>query len=365
MKTTTLVRSLLILMLLTAMGCGDWSRRSSRSGLLIEPADAARLGYTVTWSSSLNVPRQNDISSATLLGDTLFTVETPGNLVTAVSVRDGEVLWRRVIGQPTENIYPPVRDEEKVYFNNDTTFFTVSLKNGGLIATSALSHVVETGPVLVGRYAIFGGANGTVFAHDIDAGYAKWSYQLTGGIVVAPVESQQNVFAVDSKGIYASLTAETGELVFRGRAFGPVTASPASTRNGLYIPSHDQSLYAINRVTGSDKWVYRTSRKLTDQPAALGQSVFLPLPGTGLVALDDGNGSERWKTDLQAQAVGISGSKVLLQYPGGLRWVDEDSGRVLADAPTMPLQTVIPVEDEGGLLVVSPGGRIHRLIPKR
>jgi outer membrane protein assembly factor BamB len=365
MKTTTLVRSLLILMLLTATGCGDWSRRSSQSGLLIEPADAARLGYAVTWSTGLDVPRRNDLSSATVLGDTLFTVETPGNLVTAVSIRDGEVLWRRVIGQPTENIYPPIRDEEKVHFNNDTTFFTVSLKNGGLIATSALSHVVETGPVMIGRYAIFGSADGTVFAHDIDAGYAKWSYQLSAGIVVSPAESQQNVFAVDRKGVYASLAADTGELVFRGRTFGPVTAPPASTRNGLYIPSHDQSLYAINRVTGGDKWVYRTSKKLTDSPAALGQSVFLPLPETGMVALKDADGSESWKTDLKAQAVGISGSKVLLQYPGGMRWVDEDSGRVLSDAPTMPLQFVIPVQDEGGLLIVSPGGRIHRLVPKR
>ena len=365
MKTTTLVRSLLILMLLTATGCGDWSRRASRSGLLIEPADAARLGYAVTWSTGLDVPRRHDISSATVLGDTLFTVEAPGNLVTAVSVRDGEVLWRRVIGQPTENIYPPVRDEEKVYFNNDTTFYTVSMKNGGLIATSQLSHVVETGPVLIDRYAIFGGADGTVYAHDIDTGYAKWSYQLSAGIVVSPVESQQNVFAVDSKGVYASLRADSGELVFRGRTFGSVTASPASTRNGLYIPSHDQSLYAINRVTGGDKWVYRTSRKLTAAPAALSQSVFLPLPGTGMVALNDSDGAERWKTDLQAHGVGVSGNKVLLQYPGGLRWVDEDSGRVLSDAPTMPLQYVIPVEDSGGLLVVSPGGRIHRLIPKR
>lgn len=365
MKTTFWVRSLLILMLLSAAGCGDWSRRSIRSGLLIEPADAARLGYVVTWSANLDLPGRHDISSVTQLGDTLFTVESPGNLVSAISVRDGEVLWRRVIGQPTENVYPPVRDEEKVYFNNDTLFFTVSLKNGGLIATSPLSHVVETGPVLIDRYAIFGGADGTVFAHDLDAGYAKWSYLLPAGIVVSPAESQQNVFAADSQGVYASLQADSGELVFRGKTFGPVTAQPASTRNGIYIASHDQSLYAINRVTGGDQWVYRTVKRLTDAPVALGQSVFLPVPGTGLVALKADDGAERWKTDLKAQAVSVSGNKVLLRYPGGLRWVDEDTGRILSDAPTMPLQAVIPVADEGGLLIVSPRGRIHRLIPKR
>ncbi len=365
MKTTLLVRSLLVLMLLVAVGCGDWSRKTGRSGLLIEPKDAAALGYVVTWSIDLNVPKRHKLSSVTLLGDTLFTVESPGNMVSAISVRDGEVLWRRVIGEPTENVYPPVRDDERVYFNNDTVFYAVGAVNGNLISTSMLSNVVETGPILMNRYAIFGAADGTVFAHDIDTGYSKWSYLMTGGIVVPPVQSQQNVFVADSKGIYASLNAANGELMFRGRTFGPVTARPASTRSGIYVASQDQTLYAINRVTGRDVWVYRTAAELVQAPAAVGQSVYLPLPGIGLVALEANAGSERWTSDMQARVVGETGDKVMLQYHGGLRWVDEETGRVLTDVPTMPLQVAMPVPDEGGLLVVSPSGRVHRLLPKR
>ncbi len=361
-----LVRSLLILILLTAVGCGDWSRRSTSSGLMIEPADAARLGYTVTWSAHLDIPRKHRLASATLLDDTLFTVEAPGNLCSAVSVRDGSVRWRRILGETTENVYPPVRIDQNVYFNNDTTFFTVSAHSGTLLAVSKLEHVVETGPILIGHFAIFGGADGTVYAHDVNTGYAKWAYLLTTGIVAPPVQSmQQNVFVADADGVYASLRAQTGELIFRGRTFGPITATPASARDGIYIASHDQSLYAINPVTGKDKWVYRTPVRLTQPPAALGQSVFLPIPGHGLVALDERDGSERWKTDLDARAVYYENDRVLLHYPGGLRWVDEQTGRVIADAPTVPLQEVIPLPDRQGLLIVSPEGRIHRLIPKQ
>jgi outer membrane protein assembly factor BamB len=365
MKMTSMVRPLLVLMLLTTVGCGDWSRRQSRSGLMIEPADAARLGYVVNWSTYLNVPKRHELSSVTLLGDLLFTVEAPGNLVSAISVRDGKVLWRREVGEPTENVYPPVRDEERVYFNNDTTMFTIGITHGDLIATAELAQVVETGPVLIDRYAIFGGADGLVFAHDLDAGYTKWSYRMTSGIVVSPAASQQNVFVADSKGIYASLRASSGELVFRGRTFGPVTASSASTRAGIYIPSYDQSLYALDRVTGRDTWVYRTATPLTQAPAAFGQTVYLPLPGAGIVALSADDGEERWKSDLRrAQAVHAKGGKALLLYPGGLRWIDEKSGRVVEDVQTMPLQTIIPLP-EGGLVIVSPGGRVHRLNAKR
>jgi outer membrane protein assembly factor BamB len=364
MKSTSLVRSLLVLMLLTAVGCGDWSRRDSRSALLIEPADAARLGYVVNWSTPLNVPKRSELTSVTLLDDVLFTIESPGNLASAVSVRDGKVLWRRVIGQTTEQVYPPVRNEEQVYFNNDTTMYTLGVTHGNPIAASQLASVVETGPVLIGRYAIFGGADGTVFAHDLDAGYAKWSYQLTGGVVVPPVQSQQNIFVADSNGIYAALLATDGELLFRGKTFGPITAQMASTRTGVYIPSQDRSLYAINRVTGRDNWVYRTASKLTIAPAVLGRSVFLPVPNSGLVALDAATGKVRWTTDLQARAVHANAGNILLLYNGGLRWVDEKTGRVIEDVQTMPIQTVLALPDHA-LLIVSPGGRVHRLNPKR
>ncbi len=364
MKMPPMVRTLLVLMLLVTSGCGNWSRKQSRSGLLVEPADAARLGYVVNWSTNLGVPKRHTLSSVTLLGDLLFTVEAPGNLVSAISVRNGEVLWRRVVGAPTETVYTPVRDEDRAYFNNDTTLFTVGIAHGELIATAELAQVVETGPVLAGRYAIFGGVEGTVFAHDLDAGYAKWSYRLTSGIVVSPEESQQNVFVADSQGVYAALRAADGELIFRGRTFGPVSARPASTRSGIYVASHDQSLYALNRVTGSDKWVYRTASQLTQAPAALGQGVYLPVSGSGLVALGATDGKQRWATDLQAMAVHARGGNVLLLYPGGLRWVDEKTGRVVEDVQTMPLQKIVPLPD-GGLLVVSPGGRVHRLIVKR
>ena len=75
-------------------------------------------------------------------------------------------------------------------------------------------------------------------------------------------------------------------------------------------------------------------------------------------------GEERWRTDLQATPVKADNGEVMLQYPGGLRLVDEKTGRVVEDVPTQQLQTILPGPD-GGLLIVSPGGRIHRLNPKR
>jgi len=365
MNMTPMVRSLLVLTLLVAGGCGNWThRRTSRSGLLIEPADAARIGYAVTWSTDLSVPRRHKLSSVTLLDDMIVTVEAPGNLISAISVRDGSVLWRHVIGASTQNIYTPVRDEERIYINNDTTLFNLSAAHGDVISTANLEEVVSTGPVLIGKHAIFGGSNGVVFAHDVNAGYARWSYQMTDAVAISPMATGQNVFVADSKGIYAALRANDGDLLFRGKTFGPVTAKTAGTRAGIYIASQDQSLYAINRLTGRDKWVHRTATALTEPPVAIGQSVYLPLPGIGLVALSASDGKVLWLTDQPSVPVKTSDGQLLLKTQIGLSLLDERTGRVIDQADTMTLQEILLGPDDS-LLIVSPEGRIHRLNPKR
>lgn len=363
MKSTLLVRTLPALLLLIVAGCGDYARRYDR-GLLIHPQDAATLGYAVNWATGLDVPRHSKLASATVLGDMLVTVESPTNMVTAVSLRDGSVLWRRVIGETTQQVYPPVRDEQYVYFNNDTNFYTVNAITGVLVSTSRLANVVETGPVMVGHFAIFGAANGIVFAHDVETGYAKWSYKLTAGIVVSPLQLQQFVLAADSQGVYAGLDALSGELRYRGRAFGPITAKPAANRGSVFIASQDQSLYAINAFTGSDQWVYRSTGPLTGDPVALGPNVYLPGPDGGLIVLNATDKTELWETNVNAKAITDRDNRVLLMVPEGLQWADEADGRVITDVPTQPLRYVLN-DGAGGLLLISDGGRIHRLVPKR
>ena len=67
--------------------------------------------------------------------------------------------------------------------------------------------------VVVEGYAIFGGMNHRVFAHSIDDGYTKWSYQMSERIFIDPVISGPNVFVADQ----LCVTTSPAE------AFGPET----------------------------------------------------------------------------------------------------------------------------------------------
>ncbi len=344
-------------------GCtAPTSEPARRTGLLIEPFDADNVGYVINWSTHLKVPPGQRLHSVTVLGDLVVTIESPGNMVTATSIRDGSPVWRRILAKPTEKLYAPNRVDDFLYINTDYEMMTVNVRNGRITSQSLLDYVVNSSPVIVDRYAIFGGADGVVFAHDLQAGYAKWAYKLTSRILASPIQSGVNVFAADSSGVYAMLDGRDGTLLWRGRTFGPVTAQAAIDRLGVYVASEDRAMYALNRTTGADKWIYRTDHELTFSPVPIGLNVYLPEPAGQLVAINTIDGSVRWTLEEMAIPVWSTDERLMVATDHSLMLLNPETGVILDQAPTLRLQKVVPGPD-GSIILVSPEGRMLRLNP--
>lgn len=342
-----------------------WSR--SGSGALIEPEPAASLGYATFWVRNLNIPSSQRIGAARLLDDLIVVVEQPSNVVYAVSVRDGSIRWRKVVGDPGEPLYSPVRAGDQLLVNSATHLYILNAHTGELERIDSLAHVVSSGPVHIGSFVIFGDVKGRVFAHDIRAGFTKWSYQLTSNIAVPPVDAGQNqALVADARGVYALLGAEDGQLIWRGRTFGPVTTRSAIDRLGVYIASQDQTLYALARPTGLDRWKFPTTYRQIGPPVVMGVSVYLPLGDEALVAINSADGAERWRLPFGATPVTFreEENRLLVRTPQSLKLVDAQTGQVVADAPTQRLATVL-TGPEGSLVLIAPNGRLMRLNPKR
>ena len=91
---------LLQVTLVTLIGCQSVPPPPSGTGHLIEPGDALRLGYHLGPARDLAVPSGHAISHVAVLGDQLVVVESPSNLVTAISLGNGDTVWSRIIGSP-------------------------------------------------------------------------------------------------------------------------------------------------------------------------------------------------------------------------------------------------------------------------
>ncbi len=336
-------------------------------GLLIEPGPAAELGYRISWASPIELLRGQELLSVTVLGDMIITIESPENFITALRASDGQAMWKIKLGSRLETFYPPNRDGEQIFIHSGSRFFTLRDRDGEVQAVAKLETSVASPAVYdpLTRLAILSGSNGLVFGHSVDSNFARWRYDMDSRITNPPALAQQDVFIVDTGGTYAMLETSTGKPLWRNRTLGAVRAAPTVQGSEIVVASEDGKLYAFNRTTGKDTWQYLGAEQpLVSAPVALGRLIIQPLqPKGGLVAVNAIDGKEVWRNDINALPVLIRQQDMLLHSDSELFSVDLDAGDLLTRVPTLELKTVIPVGDDGSIILVSPNGRLLRLKP--
>lgn len=354
-------RSIISLMLLlTATVGGCHTPPPAGLNVVVKPIDAQRLGFNYTWSRDLALAEGKRIGHVTLLDDLVIVVEQPGNLMTALSAKDGSIKWMRPWMRPYDRLFHPIRVRDRLLINSETELFQIDADSGEVLDIQKLTSPVRHAPVLVGDLAVFGGFDGRLFAHDLTDGFFAWAHRFANPITARPVYTGQSIFAADTGGHYA-LLATSGKILQRGRTFDRVSASPAVTELGIFVASEDHTLYALNRLTLQDRWKYRAPRALTHSPIQLGNVVYLRIPGVGTVALDAVEGRQLWRVEnLDAIAIHTRDDSVLMSTGEELWRVDSDRGRVLRRIPAEPLHSVLAGHN-GMVLLVSRTGRLMRL----
>ncbi len=334
---------------------------SKPTGLLIEPVEAHKLGYAIDWVTHLNLPKGHTVESVTTLGDIVVTIERPSNMVTAISNTTGRQLWRQQVGQSPYNAFTPSRLENRLLINTETQLFELDIANEGrMLGRFELPSAVGTSSALVGDTAIFGGADGMVFGMNTRSGFPAWRYKMPGQILVPAQAAGQAVFVVGIDGQYALIMGTTGELIWRGRVFDKVTATPAIHSTGIYVASEDHSLYAISRA-GEDRWIYRYIDDLVESPIILQNTVYQPLPSGELVALKVTDGSPVWQIKTNDKLISQSTRGLIFNAGDKLTIRDPNSGKLLNEIPVAGKLAHVTASDGNSLIVVSTTGRVLKL----
>ncbi len=368
-----LSRLLLCSMVLLALwGCGTPGRSTGRApqgaefktGLPIEPGHAQQIDYATRWVTDIALEGDQEITAVRQQGDMLLIVEQPINLVTALRVDDGALMWKRVIGSDLEDIYTPVADEERVYVNTNNRLFALDRRRGNVLDVQDLDYPVNAGPNLTGSLAIFGSVSGEVFAHDVTNGFSKWAYRLPASIATPPIQSGINTFAADVRGNYAMLATNNGQLLWRGHVYGPITVPPAIDRAFIIVASQDQSLYSLAANTGRFRWPpYRSEAPFVDPPIVIDDSIYIAEPRKGLTALDADTGQPRWTIPELRTPLLLDDGALLVYTEQTLGSLDPATGRVLFHAPTRPLNRIV-IGPGRSLILAAKDGRLHRIDPQ-
>ena len=149
-------------------------------------------------------------------------------------------------------------------------------------------------PVIADGVLYVGSADGAVYALDAGTGETKWRFKTGEGL-----PSEAPVITAGGNPMAAGLAAAEK---LREKGISRVDMTPAIESGTVFIGSGDRSFYAIDAVTGKQKWSYLAGpgmasgnfTSLTKPAAVLKDGSVYFTTEIGLHALDSATGKEKW-----------------------------------------------------------------------
>jgi outer membrane protein assembly factor BamB len=251
-----------------------------------------------------------------------YVVNKFGNL-RAVTLRDHRTVWKRLRdpknrGKPTD-VTAPVYSEGQLYIALlDGELLALEAKSGSLVWKRDLHAHLESSPLVVGGTLYIGTDKKELVALDAADGHVKWRFDAPGAIKASPSHHDGRVYVADYEGSMYALNAATGKPLWRTnttrqRPFGRggFYSSPAIGFGHVYAARDDGTVYALNERTGKISWYFQTNNFMYGSPA------LARVPGTPptlyigsydqhLYALDALTGIERWKYDVGGPVPGTA-----------------------------------------------------------
>lgn len=350
--------------LLSMIGC-EAAPKSPLADLVVAPATADELGYSIAWQVDLLLPSDARLLDVEPMGDRVAALASD-RVVSVLDAENGNVLWHARIGESISRLLPPVREDELLIASTRSRAYVYHIDRGELLNTIALEHIASTRPIVLYGNAFYGAADGVVFAQNLTTGAVLWEYEMGSPVSTAPILSSSTLIATSQAGDIAALVTTTGTLLWKKSTWEAVSAQPVATAQTVYVPGEDQALYAFDRATGELKWRYLTQASLTQDPALMGQLLILPVPGHGVLAINAANGELVWRLDRELSPITRRGDRILM-YASTLQprivYVSAASGEVLREVLVPRVENVLAAETQQALYFVDTGGRIMKVIP--
>ena len=251
-------------------------------------------GFVQEWQLPLGLSSGEKLTRLTLRQDMLFAY-TSKNAVYAISAAGGQIIWITHIGQPGDQILPPLVVEKKVSVIPGVSSLTKVDADGHSEKPIEIGHSIRSG--LAGNATrVYCGLDyptgGRLAQIDLTKAYnnTTWEFMTSAGISAAPVLFQAVIYAGGEDGnVYAVNEQRNIVWPLEGGIFktgGRIVADLQVDTSGLYVASTDTKLYCLDPATGKIKWQYFATLPLVTSPALTADSVYQAVPGIGVVALD-------------------------------------------------------------------------------
>lgn len=227
---------------------------------------------------------------------------------------------------------------------------------------------------------ILAGYDGVLYSLDPSNKTLNWSYEEAGGrFIASPFVSSEGIFAPSTDNKLYALDLEGNPLWEPFETGEPLWAKPIPGENCecLYIASMDHHVYAVSTADGAEIWkTDDLGGPVVSAPAVDGNMMFVSTFANEVLAINLDNREVIWRFTTedwawaspvvhedQVYASDISGNFYAIDRETGLQnWQIEPGGQIVSP-PLVAFDRVYFGTSDGLLIAVKPDGSIDLNIP--
>jgi outer membrane protein assembly factor BamB len=287
--------------------------------------------------------------------------------LTAVSMRNGRVLWRKRIGT-TSASSPAVdagRGQLVAVTKEPGRIALVAMKTGKIRWRHSIARA-EPSPVVVRGVAYFGDESGKVYALDLRRRKMRWIFSGGAKITSSPAVVGQRLYVGDYAGRVFALNARSGRRLWTGSAGTRVYGTVSVAHGRVFAPSVFSGLSALSARTGRLLWRIPIGAYLYSSPAYYRGRVYFGTYEAAVYSVDARRGRVVWRRGTGAPVSGavvvVAGVAYAASFNNRITAWHWRSGRKLW---TFPDGRYVPVSGNGGRLLIHGVRRLWAVEPKR
>jgi outer membrane protein assembly factor BamB len=269
--------------------------------------------------------------------------------------------------------YPGVSsDQDTAYLAFNQFTYAVNLSNGTqkwrfpdkgsanetFFNTPALS---ADGQLIVGSY------NNKLYSLDPASGVQKWEFSATDRFVGSPLITPQGIYAPSADNHLYALDF-SGKVLWTFATHGPDWSKPTTNDqcNCIYLASMDHNLYSLDAKSGALLWKTDLGSAMVGTPAwGPDNTLYIGNFGSEMVAVNAQDGSVRWKTTLQGWAWGgpiLNGADLYFgDLKGNFYSVQASDGKIVWKINSDGAITGSPLVTPDGIYFTTDAGSLYAI----
>jgi outer membrane protein assembly factor BamB len=325
---------------------------------LIGQDEAARLGLARAWFTQVRLnAAHTHVERAVLEGDRL-TVLTSAGVVQELDALTGKTFWTAPIGNENYPSLGPAGNEKYVAVLNGSTIYVLDRKDGKPAIIRAVGSAPGAAPALSEEYVFIPLISGRVEALPLgNEKISPWYYQSFGRAMVTPlVTTESIVWTTDAGYLYVGGSNKLG-MRYRLETGAEIVAPPSYHHPLVFVASLDGELFAMDELSGSQKWKYSCGFPVTRAAAGVGDRVFVTSAEPALHCVNATSGIGVWEAPHVNQFAAISKSRVYgVNDLGQFVVLDSATGAMLAKIrSSQPIHALVNDQTDRVYLVSEDG----------